>query len=73
LAIKDALDHPWFVGANEKIAEMRKDAASTNNEIMKFISYSNHDANQAAEVGKRSQGSNSPIVNYNAGSLLAPG
>jgi hypothetical protein len=56
-SIKDALDHPWFVGANETISEMRKDAASQGDEMMKFISYSNHDANLAVEAGKRSQGS----------------
>ena len=49
---------------------MRKDAG---NEMMKFISYSNHDANKAEQAHKLSQGSNSPINNYNAGSLLAPG
>lgn len=50
---------------------MRKEAG--NDEMAKFISYSNHNAAQAIEAGKRSQGSNSPINNYNAGSLLAPG
>lgn len=41
--------------------------------MMKFISYSNHDAKFAMEVSKKSQGSNSPVNSYNAGSLLAPG
>ena len=74
IEIKDALDHPWFVGANNEISQMRQDAHSDGNDMMKFISYSNHDPNVAADICKKSVGSNSPGVNnYNAGSLLAPG
>lgn len=52
---------------------MRKEAGNVNDEMLKFIAYSNHNAGSAIEAGKKSHGSNSPINNYNAGSLLAPG
>lgn len=56
---------------------MRKEAGDANNEMLKFISYSNHNAASAMAAEKRSHGSNSipnsPNNNYNAGSLLAPG
>lgn len=53
---------------------MRQDANSDGgNDMMKFISYSNHDPKLAMEISKKSQGSSSPQNNYNAGSLLAPG
>ena len=64
--IKDALDHPWFVGANSQISQIRKEADSEGNEMMKFISYSNVDPNLVEEASKKSQGSNSPLQNYNA-------
>ena len=73
ITIKDTLDHPWFVGANSAISEMRQNAMQGNNEMMKFISYSNVDAKVAFEAQKKSQGSCSPVGNYNAQSLLAPG
>ena len=52
---------------------MRKDAIQGNNEMMKFISYSNVDANVALQASKKSQGSASPVGQYSAQSLLAPG
>ena len=47
ITIKGALDHPWFVGSNTAISQMRKDAMGGNNEMAKFISYSNVDAGAA--------------------------
>ena len=73
ISIKDTLDHAWFVGANSEISKLRKDAQNDGNEMMKFISYSNVDANVVIQASKKSQGSNSPVGNYNAQSLLAPG
>ena len=61
IAIKDALDHPWFVGANSAIASMRKSASQDGNEMMKFISYSNHDPKAAHEASKKSSNGGSPI------------
>jgi len=61
------------VKGNGDINQLRKDAGTSNDQMAQFISYSNHNAVKAAEAGKRSQGSNSPINNYNAASLLAPG
>ena len=52
---------------------MRQDAHSDGNDMMKFISYSSHDPKVAMDISKKSQGSNSPVNNYNAGSLLSPG
>lgn len=73
ILIKDALDHPWFVGTNAEISAMRQDAHSDGNDMMKFISYSNHDPKVALDISKKSQGSSSPVNSYNAGSLLSPG
>jgi hypothetical protein len=60
ILIKDALDHPWFVGSNAEISKMRGDAHSDGNDMMKFISYSNHDPKVAMDISKKSQGSASP-------------
>lgn len=47
--ITDALDHPWFNQANEEIHEMRKSSNSGEDDMMKFISYSNADSKLAKE------------------------
>jgi len=47
ISIKDCLDHPWFVGTNSVISQMRREAVNDNNEMAKFISYSNVDPNLA--------------------------
>jgi predicted transcriptional regulator of viral defense system len=49
ISIKDCLDHPWFVGTNSAISKMRREAENENNEMAKFISYSNVDANVAQQ------------------------
>lgn len=61
LTIKDALDHAWFVGANEAISTLRKSASQDGNEMMKFISYSNHDPKAAHEASKKSSNGGSPV------------
>jgi len=47
LAIKEALDHPWFVKDNDAITRLRKEANISGDELMKFISYSNCDEKMA--------------------------
>ena len=47
ISIKEALDHPWFVGANSDITKMRRQAEEEGNDTLKFISYSHTDANKA--------------------------
>jgi hypothetical protein len=47
LAITQALDHPWFVRGNDAITRLRKEANTSGDELMKFISYSNCDAKMA--------------------------
>jgi len=55
ISMQDALDHPWFLGGNKAISKLRKEAIKEDNEILKFISYSNVDAKVAKEVSKLSQ------------------
>ena len=57
ISIKDALDHPWLNNADPTMTQMRKEANKGNDEMMKFISYSNVDVTIAQEASKRS---NSP-------------
>lgn len=57
MSIKDALDHPWLNNADPTMTQMRKEANKGNDEMMKFISYSNVDVKIAQEASKRS---NSP-------------
>jgi hypothetical protein len=52
---------------------MRKEALAGGNEMLKFISYSNHDANMANQAHKRSQGSGSPQNRFSPHSLMQPG
>ena len=57
--MQDALDHPWFVGDNKAISKMRKEAINEDNEMLKFISYSNVDPVVTQNVTRLSQGSES--------------
>ena len=50
ISINDALDHPWFSGANSAISQMRREAAKDGDSMMKFISYANVDASAAHEA-----------------------
>jgi serine/threonine protein kinase len=49
ITIRDTLDHPWF-NFNGEISKMRLEAKQGGDELMKFISYSNHDANMVRQV-----------------------
>ena len=73
LTIKDALDHPWFNQNNDEIQEMRKSANSDDDDVLKFISYSNADVKLAKESAKRSQGGSSPKGNIQVGAILEKG
>lgn len=74
LTIKDTLDHQWFMKNNAEIQEMRKSANSGDDDLMKFITYSNADFNLAKESAKKSQGGDSsPKNNIQVGALLEKG
>jgi serine/threonine protein kinase len=73
LTIKDTLDHPWFLKNNTEIQEMRKSANSGDDDVMKFITYSNADVNLAKESAKKSHGDSSPKSNIQVGALLEKG
>jgi len=47
--MQETLDHPWFVGTNKAISKLRKEAKNEDNEMLKFISYSNVDPKIAKE------------------------
>lgn len=71
LTIKDTLDHPWFVQNNAEIQAMRKSANSGDDDVMKFITYSNANVDLAKESAKKSHGSNSsPKGNIQVSNIL---
>ena len=51
---------------------MRKEAQEEGNEMLKFISYSNHDIAMANQA-KKSQGSGSPAGQFSPKSLMQAG
>lgn len=62
MSIKDALDHPWLTHADPTMTQMRKEANRGNDEMMKFISYSNVDVKIAQEASKRSNSPPSMLI-----------
>ena len=71
LTIKDTLDHPWLNKNNDEIQAMRKSANSGDDDVLKFITYSNADHKLAQESAMKSQGSiSSPKGNDNFGAIL---
>jgi serine/threonine protein kinase len=43
IKIKDVLDHPWIIGDDKKIMELRRKSNECDDEVLKFVAYSNTD------------------------------
>lgn len=43
IKIDDVLDHPWIIGDDKKIMDLRRKSQDNNDAVLKFVAYSNTD------------------------------
>lgn len=43
IAITEVLEHPWIVGDDKKIMELRRKSNENHDDVLKFVAYSNTD------------------------------
>lgn len=46
IKIDDVLDHPWIIGDDKKIMDLRRKSQDNNDAVLKFVAYSNTDCAQ---------------------------
>jgi hypothetical protein len=53
MKIEEVLDHPWIIGTDINIKELRRKSNENSDAIMKFVAYSNVDLDKIKENSPR--------------------
>ena len=54
MKIEEVLDHPWIVGQDKSIKELRRKSSDMGDKVLQFVAYSNTNLDKIQENSPRS-------------------